>query len=91
VDLDKAYAQMQAQLQQGDLPSSEKIKEYIWACFAQKAIGARAQDIGCCLREILRIQELLGQETDDSLKESLMLVEAGMSAGASTPNDTIEE
>ncbi|MDD5252784.1 MAG: SAM-dependent methyltransferase [Candidatus Omnitrophica bacterium] len=79
INLDASWDQIDNMLKAGIIPSSERIKEYLWACSENKNIGQEIGKVLDCITDMLRMQEDLALNTDLSLKEMLALLESGKS------------
>jgi|GEM_PF-4226752 len=75
VNMDKEWIQIEKMLEVGIRPSTDRIKAYAYNC----AISASSQDIDkilSCIADILRQEEEACCETEDSLRQMLVLLES---------------
>lgn len=75
VNMDKELIQIEKMLEVGIRPSTDRIKAYAYNC----AISASSQDIDkvlSCIADILRQEEEACCETEDSLRQMLVLLES---------------
>ncbi|MDD5128059.1 MAG: SAM-dependent methyltransferase [Candidatus Omnitrophica bacterium] len=77
INLDASWAQIDNMLKAGIIPSSERVKEYLWACSEHKNISLEMGKVLDCIADMLRMQEDLALNTDLSLKEMLALLDSG--------------
>ncbi|MDD5770942.1 MAG: SAM-dependent methyltransferase [Candidatus Omnitrophica bacterium] len=76
IDLGESWRQIDNMLKAGILPSSQRIKEHLWACNRAKDMEKETARILASLVDILRMQEDLALKTGPSLKEALALLES---------------
>ena len=79
INLENELKQIQAMVNAGIMPSSERIREYALASSSLQKEEGYAQEIGRilgCIAEILRLEEDRGVSTALALKEMLILLES---------------
>lgn len=77
LDLDKELEDIRNMVKAGVMPSGERVKEYLAACFQKGKMAEKQDDLLLCLSEIYRLQEEEVMETSPELRESLVIVETG--------------
>ena len=75
IDLDKDLAALRNMVKAGMVPSGERVKEYLAACFQKGKIEEKQDDLLVCLAEIYRLAEDENLETSPQLRESLVIVD----------------
>ncbi|MDO8747624.1 MAG: hypothetical protein Q7J72_00695 [Candidatus Omnitrophota bacterium] len=77
IDLDQELDSLRNMVKAGLVPSGERVKEYLAACFQKGKIEERQDDLLVCLAEIYRLAEEENLETSPELRESLVIVDTG--------------
>ena len=77
IDLDKELGALRNMVKAGMVPSGERVKEYLAACFQKGKIEEKQDDLLVCLAEIYRLAEEENLETSPELRESLVIVDTG--------------
>ena len=77
IDLDKELESLRNMVKAGMVPSGERVKEYLAACFQKGKIEEKQDDLLVCLAEIYRLAEEENLETSPELRESLVIVDTG--------------
>lgn len=77
MDLDKELEDIRNMVKAGVIPSGERVKEYLAACFQKGRMAEKQDGLLLCLSEIYRLQEEEVMETSPELRESLVIVETG--------------
>jgi len=77
IDLDKELDSLRNMVKAGMVPSGERVKEYLAACFQKGKIEEKQDDLLVCLAEIYRLAEEENLETSPQLRESLVIVDTG--------------
>ena len=75
VNLDGEMQGIQRLLKLNMCPSTQRIKEFLGACYRQGEFEARSGEVLACLAQILREQEEQGKATEPELKSILVLLE----------------
>jgi hypothetical protein len=76
IDLDDEFKQITLMVERGIIPSGERVKEYLSACYQKQELGSRAEDLMLCLMRICKLEEENVQPSDAALRESLVLVDS---------------
>jgi len=79
---------LEGMLEKGILPSSQRVKEFIYACSYKKELGARTEQLVSLLTDMCRLQEECVCESEPELRESLMIIEAVESPALAADKDT---
>ena len=77
IDLDQELVALRDMAKAGMVPSGERVKEYLAACFQKGKIEEKQDDLLVCLAEIYRLAEDENLETSPELRESLVIVDTG--------------
>jgi len=80
INLDKEYSEIQNMLNSGIIPSVERIREYLNACFIREDMDNQINKVLACIADILRLEEENCCNTDPGLKDILMLLESNKPA-----------
>ncbi|MGE5309446.1 MAG: hypothetical protein ACM3OC_10215 [Deltaproteobacteria bacterium] len=75
-NLDSELKQLRKSLKMGRIPSTQRIKEYLAACYTKGELSDRADAVIACIGEIMRIQEEQYVRTEQVLKDMLALLES---------------
>ncbi|MEK6564333.1 MAG: hypothetical protein AABZ65_04840 [Candidatus Omnitrophota bacterium] len=75
LDLDEELEALRDMVKAGMVPSGERVKEYLAACFQKGKIEEKQDDLLVCLAEIYRLAEEENLETSPELRESLVIVD----------------
>lgn len=75
INLDESFAQIKNLVDRGIIPSDERVKEFVAACFHKKQLVQRKEDILTCIAQICKLQEESASQTSKELKEALMIVD----------------
>lgn len=76
IDLDEEMQLMKNMLAAGNLPSGDRIKEYVAACYQKGEWADRAEDVIACLIEVCQLQEEEASETPTEIKEVMIIVDS---------------
>jgi hypothetical protein len=76
VNLAEEWQQIQKILSAGIIPSSERIKEYVGACFLEDNMDEQIDKVLSCIADILRLEEERCLPTEAGLKELLVSLES---------------
>ncbi len=76
IDLESEWHQIQDMLKTGIIPSSQRITEYLEACFEKGGMDGEIDKVLACVADILRLEEERSQATDNALKEILILLDS---------------
>lgn len=77
MDLDKELEDIRNMVKAGVIPSGDRVKEYLAACFQKGKMAEKQDGLLLCLSEIYRLQEEEVLETSPELRESLVIIETG--------------
>ncbi len=75
VNIDVEFDQIRSMVKANILPSDERLKEFVAACYHQNELSGRRGEITACLTDICRIQEEKGLEASKGLKEVIILAD----------------
>ena len=67
-------------IQAGIIPSSQRLREYLQACWQKQDFNQEVDKVLSCLADILRLEEEKILPTEPSLKELLILLESDNTA-----------
>jgi len=76
INLDDEFKQITLMVERGIIPSGERVKEYLSACYYKQELGGRLEDLMLCLIRICKLEEENVQPSDAALRESLVLVDS---------------
>ena len=79
IDLGSEWHEIQNMINAGITPSTQRIKEYVWACCKNGELPKEMNKILSCIADIMRIEEEQVSATDLELKGLLILIESGKS------------
>lgn len=77
IDLDKELAALRNMASSGIVPSGQRVKEYLAACFQKGRFAEKQDDLLLCLAEIYRLAEDEVLEASSALNESLVIADTG--------------
>lgn len=75
-NLDSEWIDIQNMLNAGIIPSSQRIKDYVWACCKNGELPKEMNKILGCIADIMRIEEERILSTETELKDLLVLIES---------------
>ncbi|MFA5155773.1 MAG: hypothetical protein WC532_00055 [Candidatus Omnitrophota bacterium] len=75
INPDAEMKQLARMVQSGMLPSGQRVKELIYACYYKNELSQMQGGLVSCLTDICRLQEEQGVFAEPELKESLVLLE----------------
>ena len=75
INLDEELLQIRNMVKAGILPSGQRLKEFLAACWQKGELKERKADTIACLVDICRLQEDAVVETPAELKEALVIAE----------------
>jgi hypothetical protein len=75
VNLDRELKEIKAMVAGGIIPSGERLKEYVAACYQKKAARDKLNSLIPELVKVCKLQEEIGMEADQSLRQVLVLVD----------------
>lgn len=75
--MDQELAALRNMVKAGLVPSGERVKEYLAACFQKGRFEEKQDDLLVCLAEIYSLEEEEVLETSPELRESLVIVDTG--------------
>ncbi|MDO8748326.1 MAG: hypothetical protein Q7J72_04320 [Candidatus Omnitrophota bacterium] len=75
LDLDKELTDIQRMVNSGIVPSGNRLKEYLSACYQKGEFDSRREGIIVSLVEICNLEESLAVESDPALREALVMAE----------------
>ncbi len=78
IDLDNEFNQIKKMVDSRIVPSGERVKEFVAACYQRNELGERRDDIISCCTEILKIEEEGVSNTANGLKEVLVILDSGL-------------
>ncbi|MDD5154893.1 MAG: transaldolase family protein [Candidatus Omnitrophica bacterium] len=76
INVDAELRQIQLMVQGGMIPSGQRIKELISACYYKKELKDKIGELVSSLSDICRLEEEYGRQSDPELKESLVLIDS---------------
>lgn len=74
-DLARESSDIQRMVEAGVVPSGDRIKKYLWACYQKGEFGPRRDGIIVCLAQICALEESLDVESSPDLREALVMAE----------------
>jgi hypothetical protein len=74
-NLDEEMQQIKNMVQKGMIPSEERLKEYLSACYQKGELSKRAADLVASLVDICRLEEEGVYKTKPELKEILVILD----------------
>jgi hypothetical protein len=77
IDLDKEQEDLNKMLEAGIIPSGERLKEYLAACYYRNEIDVRTRNFLTCLIEVCRLEEEHVVEATPELKEAIVIADSG--------------
>ncbi|MEW6101647.1 MAG: putative PEP-binding protein [Candidatus Omnitrophota bacterium] len=75
INLEKEYADIQNMLKAGIIPSGERLKEYVAACYYKGELSSHMEEIVTCLVEIFRLEEENVVTADNATKEVMLILD----------------
>ncbi|MEW6101110.1 MAG: class II fructose-bisphosphate aldolase [Candidatus Omnitrophota bacterium] len=75
VNLQEEYTQIQNMLKAGIIPSGERLKEYVAACYYKGELSSHMDEIVTCLVEIFRLEEENVVTADNATKEVMLILD----------------
>ena len=75
----KDWLEIQRMLKAGIIPSSQRIKDYLFKCCKEGYVEAEIDKVLGCVAQILRLEEERVEETDGPIQELLVLLESNKS------------
>ncbi|HAH19794.1 MAG: hypothetical protein A2Y00_10745 [Omnitrophica WOR_2 bacterium GWF2_43_52] len=77
IDLDEELDQITNMAMQGIIPSGQRIKEYLAACFQKGKIEDKQEYLLLCLVEVCRLLEDENMESAPELREAIVIADSG--------------
>lgn len=76
INLNTELAQMQKMLAAGIMPSGERLKEYVAACYQKGELETYAGDIAVFLSDICKFDEERVAQTSNEVKETMLIIDS---------------
>lgn len=76
INLETELNQIQGMVRAGIIPSGDRLKEYIAACYQKGELQKHLDGIVACLVDICKLEEEQVSESQAALKESLVIIDA---------------
>ena len=76
-DMEKELEQIRNMVKGGIIPSGQRVKEYVAACFQKGQMKEKEDELMFCLLEICMLQEEQVVESSAALRESIVIVDTG--------------
>ena len=77
MDLDKELGEIRRLARSGIVPSGQRLKEYLAACFQKGRIEEKKEDLILCLVEVCRLLEEENLESAPELREAIVIADSG--------------
>lgn len=75
MDLDKELANIQQMVSSGIIPSGQRLKEFLAACFAKGKIEEKADSLILCIVDTFELQQMEAEESSLIYKEALVIAD----------------
>lgn len=75
MDLDKELTNIQQMVSSGIIPSGQRLKEFLAACFAKGKIEEKADSLVLCIADTFELQQMEAEESSLIYKEALVIAD----------------